>query len=223
MNARPRPPVLTKSAYAYEELRRRILSGELEQGRTISQEQLAEELGVSTTPLREAMRRLNAEGMVTLDAHRDARVTSLTAQEARSLYEVRESLDPLAAALAAGRRTDQDVAVVRRALGDLEPLAASAGTDAFLAHRAFHRAVYTASHNPILTSVLDGLWDKADRYRMLRLRSQPESWEDRERVRHQHEAIAGALIDGDPAAAEQAMREHVAGSLGHEAIAALED
>jgi DNA-binding GntR family transcriptional regulator len=215
-------PALTKNAYAYEELRRRILAGELSPGQTLSQEQLAAELGLSTTPLREALRRLDAEGLVTLDAHRDARVTQLDAEEARGLFEIREKLDPLAASLAAARRTGTDVTTIEAALENLEPLSASTGFDALLAHRAFHRSVYTAAHNPLLASLLEGLWDKADRYRQLGLRSEPDSPADRERVRREHNTIAEAVITGDARAAEQAMTDHVLGSLGRRAITALE-
>ncbi|MCR6483054.1 GntR family transcriptional regulator [Amycolatopsis sp. OK19-0408] len=222
MSALPRP-ALTKNAYAYEELRRRILAGELVQGQPISQEQLAAELGVSTTPLREALRRLDAEGLVHLDAHRDARVTQLNAEEARSLFEIREKLDPLAAKLAASRRTDADIAAIEAALKELEPLSASTGFESLLVHRAFHRSVYTASHNPLLSSLLEGLWDKADRYRLIGLRAKPDSAEDSERVRREHLAIAEAVISGDARAAEQAMKKHVLGSLGRRAIAALAD
>ncbi len=221
MNASPRP-ALTKSAYAYEELRRRILAGELAQGQTISQEQLAAELGLSTTPLREALRRLDAEGLVALDAHRDARVTELTAEEARSLFELRLNLDPMAAKLAASRRTEADMAAVERALEGLEPLGAASGVEPLLAHRAFHRSVYIASHNTLLMSLLDGLWDKADRYRQLRLRTRPDTVEDHERVRAEHAAIAAAVLAGDARTAERVMRRHVRGSLGHEAIADLQ-
>ncbi|MFD7438204.1 GntR family transcriptional regulator [Streptomyces sp. NPDC059861] len=221
MNAFPRPAP-TKSVYVYEELRRRILAGTLEQGQRISQEQLAVELGVSTTPLREALRRLEAEGLVMLDAHRDARVTRLNAEEARSLFEVRERLDPLAAQLAADRRTDADCEVIEAALADLEPLSASAGLEPLLAHRAFHRSIYTASHNPLLMSLLEGLWDKADRYRQLILESRPDSPEDRERVRQEHAAIAEAIFAGDSRTAERVMKKHVRGSLGHHVIDILE-
>jgi DNA-binding GntR family transcriptional regulator len=221
MSALPRP-ALTKNAYVYEELRRRILAGELTQGQSISQEQLAAELGVSTTPLREALRRLDAEGLVNLDAHRDARVTRLNAEEARSLFEIREKLDPLAAKLAATRRTDADVAAIESALKELEPLSASTGFESLLVHRAFHRSVYTASHNPLLSSLLEGLWDKADRYRQIGLQSKPDSADDRERVRREHIAIAEAVISGDAREAERTMKKHVLGSLGRRAIAALE-
>lgn len=221
MTVKPQP-ALTKTAYVYEELRRRILAGELAGGQIISQEQLAVDLGVSTTPLREALRRLDAEGLVTLDAHRDARVTELNAEEARSLFEVREKLDPLASKLAAQRRTDADIADIKTALRDLEPLSTSTGFEMLLAHRAFHRSIYTASHNPLLMSLLEGLWDKADRYRQVGLKSKPDSRADQARVRREHIEIAEAVINGDPRAAERTMRNHVRASLGRRAITALE-
>ncbi|QRP43340.1 GntR family transcriptional regulator [Amycolatopsis sp. FDAARGOS 1241] len=221
MSVNPRP-ALTKNAYVYEELRRRILAGELVQGQSISQEQLAAELGVSTTPLREALRRLDAEGLVTIDAHRDARVSRLNAEEARSLFEVRERLDPLATKLAAARRTDADIAAIGTALKDLEPLSTSTGFESLLVHRAFHRSIYTASHNPLLMTLLEGLWDKADRYRLIGLQSKPDSPQDQERVRREHIEIAEAVIAGDARTAERAMKKHVQGSLGRRAIAALD-
>ena len=99
----------TKSDFAYLTLRHRILSGEFAPGQVLNQATLARTIGISTTPLREALRRLKSEGLVELGAHRDARVTDLSAEEARDLLEIRRSLDPLAAALAAERRTTADI------------------------------------------------------------------------------------------------------------------
>src|SRR3712207_5894504 len=101
-------PALTKADYAYSAVREQIMSGALPQGSVVSQEALAAELNVSTTPLREAMSRLSSEGLVILGAHRDARVAPLTAAEARSLFEIRQQLDPLAVRLAAERRDEVD-------------------------------------------------------------------------------------------------------------------
>ncbi|WP_369132738.1 GntR family transcriptional regulator [Modestobacter sp. I12A-02662] len=212
---------LTKAEYAYSEVRERIMSGELPHGATISQEALAAELNVSTTPLREAMRRLSSEGLVVLDAHRDARVAPLTADEARSLFEVRQQLDPLAVRLAAGRRDSADMARIRDAAASLEPLDAGSGLIALEAHRAFHAALYRASHNDLLIGLLDGLWDKADRYRRAALESRDDSPDDRARVRAEHQAMMAAVLDGDPEEAEEQMRRHVANSLGRRAVAIL--
>ena len=118
----PAEPYATKSDFAYTRVRELILSGELGPGAVINQALLAKEIGISTTPLREALRRLMQQGLVELDAHRDARVTQLDAEEARDLLEVRRSLDPLAAGLAAERRTKADLAELRAGLDGLGAL-----------------------------------------------------------------------------------------------------
>ena len=215
----PIPPVaLTKSAYAYEELRRRILTGDIPPGSVFSQTMLAQEIGVSTTPLREALRRLAAEGMVQLDSHRDARVTPLTAEEGRNLYVIRENLDPLAAELAATSRTPSDISKIEAALKRLTPLSNSTDLDALTAHREFHRSIYLSSHNPLLIGILEGLWDKADQYRQIGLQSQKNSKKDQTRVQEEHVQIADAVIAGQAEQAREAMQRHVLGSLGRRAI-----
>ena len=212
---------LTKADYAYGEVRERIMSGALPQGATVSQEALAAELNVSTTPLREAMRRLSSEGLIILDAHRDARVAPLTAAEARSLFEIRQQLDPLAVRLAAERRDDADTAHIQAAAASLEPLDAGSGLAALDAHRQFHAALYRASHNDLLIGVLDGLWDKADRYRRAALETREDSPDDKARVQAEHRAMMTAVLQGDPDGAEEHMRRHVANSLGRRAIDVL--
>src|SRR4051795_9051244 len=118
----PAEPFATKSDLAYTRVRDLILSGQLQPGAVLPQAELAQTIGMSTTPLREALRRLKQEGLVELDAHRDARVRALDAAEARDLLELRGSLDPLAASLAAERRTEDDLAAVRAAFDGLEAL-----------------------------------------------------------------------------------------------------
>ena len=85
------PGFATKSDLAYTRVRGLILSGELAPGAVLPQAALAQTIGISTTPLREALRRLKQEGLVELDAHRDARVRPLDATEARDLLELRRS------------------------------------------------------------------------------------------------------------------------------------
>lgn len=214
-------PTFSKSDFAYEEIKRRILSASLAAGAIVPQERLAAELEISTTPIREALKRLAAEGMVSLAPHRDARVTELTVVEARSLLEVRLNLDPLAARLAAERRTAEDLAAINDALAALEPLTGGATYEALVAHRTFHRAVYAASQNANLTGILDGLWDKADRYRMFSLAIKQVSATERERVQREHAAIAAAIEGRDAEHAEAVMRQHIEKSLGQAALEAL--
>jgi DNA-binding GntR family transcriptional regulator len=209
---------LTKNAYAYEEVRQRIMVGILEPGQPLAQSQLAAELGVSLTPMREALRRLDAEGLVYIDAHKNARVATLSATEAKHLFEVRERMDPMAAALAAERRTDSDIVRIKEAAARLKPLADESDLDALTAHREFHRAIYTASHNELLINLLEGLWDKADRYRQVGLKTRKDSAADRRRVDREHAGVMKAVIAGNAADAERQMLQHVQGSLGRRAI-----
>jgi DNA-binding GntR family transcriptional regulator len=210
----------TKSDYAYTRLRDGILAGEFEPGTVLHQATLAKTIGISTTPLREAMRRLMTEGLVELDAHRDARVSALTAEEARDLLEVRRSLDPLAVSLAAQRRTKDDIRAMREAAASLHALPNQPSVVDLVAHRRFHAAIYTASHNDLLISTLDALWDKADRYRRLGLqveRDQPE----RDLKEREHAELLDAVIRGASEAAAAVMLQHIATSLGAKAASRL--
>jgi DNA-binding GntR family transcriptional regulator len=203
----------TKSDFAYTRVRELILSGELEPGAVINQAILARQIGISTTPLREALKRLKQQGLVELDAHRDARVTPLDPEEARDLLEVRRALDPLAASLAADRRTKQDVAEMRAALEGLEALASNPTVQQLVAHRRFHAAIYRASHNARLAETLDGLWDTADRYRRHGLQVE-RSAEEIATKANEHTLLFEAIVEGDGATAADVMRAHIQTSLG---------
>ena len=211
---------MTKAESAYELVREQVLRGDLVPGAVIAQATLARELGISTTPLREALRRLMTEGLVELDAHRDARVTRLTAEEARDLIEIRRSLDPLAAGLAAERRTREDLAEIRSTAAELLPLRTDPGTAELLTHRRFHAAIYSASHNQMLVQTLDGLWDKADRYRRLALEN-GRTEGDLDRTHTEHGALVEAIAAGDADTAAAVMLAHVDASLGARAVARL--
>lgn len=218
---------VTKSESAYAVLRDRILAGDLAPGQVIQQRELAASLGISTTPLREALRRLMSEGLVDLTSHRDARITDLRAEQARDLLELRQALDPLAASLAAGRRTADDLAEMRSALVLLEPLADRPTLDQLTAHRRFHRAVHVASHNALLVASLEQLWDQSDRYRHYALSdtasdaaSDGRSGADR-RAQEQHRALVEAIAERDADAAASIMRDHIGTSLGARAARRL--
>ncbi|CAM5260255.1 hypothetical protein STENM327S_03183 [Streptomyces tendae] len=213
---------VSKSDYAYAELRGQILSGALPAGARLAQYDLAESLNMSITPLREAIRRLSSEGLVTVETHRDVRVSPMSSDEARQLFEVRLSLDPTAAELAARRRTGEDIAVMRSAVARLLPVTRQWGEEALAAHRAFHQALYRASHNDVLIGLLDDLWDKSDRYRRLGLELPPGD-EPRTRDLQEHHRLVDLVEDGRAADAAQLMRDHITHSLTATAISALEN
>ncbi|RSM91639.1 GntR family transcriptional regulator [Kibdelosporangium aridum] len=210
----------TKSDFAYALVRTKILTSEYGPGTVLNQATLARDLGISTTPLREALRRLKSEGFVELDAHRDARVTDLSAEEARDLLEMRRALDPLATSLAAERRSKSDIATMRTAFAQLRPLPDHPDVADLVAHREFHRAIYAASHNDLLIATLDGLWDKADRYRIVGLR-QKRDQPERDETAAEHRAMLDAVIAGDSELAAKVMREHIRSSLGSKALSTL--
>ena len=203
----------TKSDFAYMRVRELILSGELEPGAVINQAVLARQIGISTTPLREALKRLKQQKLVELDAHRDARVTPLDAEEARDLLEMRRSLDPLAASLAADRRTKLDIADMRSSLEGLDALPSNPTVQQLVAHRRFHAAIYRASHNALLVETLDGLWDTADRYRRHGLQVE-RSPEERALKAREHTLLFEAIVEGDGDTAADVMRTHIETSLG---------
>lgn len=218
---RPVPAFHSKSDLAYAEVRDRILTGELRPGGVIAQAKLASELGLSTTPLREALRRLDAEGLVTLGAHRDARVVPVSSEGARNFYEVRSALDPRACSLAAERRTEADISEIDGALAELEPLTALESQSALDAHRRFHRAIYLASRNPVLIDFLESLWDRTDLYRLETLRTWHPDEKGRERVHSEHLGLRDAIVAGDTGLAGKRAEAHITGSLGRRAIGLL--
>jgi DNA-binding GntR family transcriptional regulator len=216
------PAFATKSDLAYTRVRGLILSGELAPGAVLPQAALAQTIGMSTTPLREALRRLKQEGLVELDAHRDARVRPLDATEARDLLEMRRSLDPLAASLAAQRRTEADLTDVRAALDGLEALSTRPSLTQLESHHRVHAAIHRASHNALLVDVLDGLWVKTDRYRRHGLEA-GRSDAEREARAVEHRLLFEAVRDGEPDTAAELMRRHVETSLGARSAGRLAD
>jgi DNA-binding GntR family transcriptional regulator len=210
-----------KSDLAYNVVRNRILTNEYAPGSSFNQAQLAVDLQISTTPLREALRRLQSEGLVQLGPHRDAIVTALSVEEARDLLELRLAVDPLAAGLAAERRTREDIAAIRAA-SEIEALPEHPDVEQLIAHRRFHQAIYAASHNDLLIATLDSLWDKSDRYRLEALRSDRNE-EERRQKNAEHQELMLCVIGGDTARASQIMRQHIQSSLGATAARLLSE
>jgi DNA-binding GntR family transcriptional regulator len=210
-------PFATKGHLAYARVRELILSGDLAPGTVLAQASLAARIGMSTTPLREGLRRLAQEGLVDLDAHRDARVRPLDAGEARDLLELRRTLDPMAAALAAERRTADDLAALASALDGLEALPDDPTPAQLDSHYRFHAAIHAASHNSLLVGILEGLWVKTDRYRRHAL-ADGRTAEERDARATEHRQLYDTVRDGDAESAAELMRRHVESSLGARAV-----
>lgn len=212
----------SKGDVAYFEVRRRILNAELPAGSRVAQYDLASELGMSITPIREALRRLSSEGLVAVDAHRDVRVAGISADEGRQLFEIRLALEPDATALAAGRRTDEELAAMKVAATRLLPVTRQWGDEAVEAHSAFHRSVYAASGNAAMIGMLDELWAKLDRYRRAGLQL-PDGAAPRVVDHEQHLELLALIERGDAEAASALARKHIADSLTSSVLQNLEE
>lgn len=212
----------SKGSLAYSEVRQMILTGELKPGSRVSQYELADELDMSITPLREAVRRLASEGLVILGTHRDVRVAGVSSKEARELHEVRLSLEPAATGLAAERRTEQDLKRIQDALRILVPVTRDWGEEGIVAHHEFHRAIYLASHNDSMIRMLDDLWDKSDRYRRVGLEL-PKGKSIRKIDHDQHRQMADLIEQGDASSAAEVSRKHIENSLTASVTDLLDD
>lgn len=198
---------VTKADLAYQEIRQKILEGELAPETSLDQEALAKWLGLSTTPVREALRRLESERLVVSRAHRDTIVAPLSAATVEEVYAIRLSLDPLAVSLAAahadGAARARIVALSREHPTEGDPLGAVTH------NRRLHRAIYAAGGNATLTEILDSLWDLTDRYRLI-------VSGDHAIVAGayaEHTAIVTAVVEGDSEGAADLMRAHLTASL----------
>ena len=205
----------TKADGAYLEMRNQILLGTLEPGSRIDYARLVASFGVSITPLREALRRLEADHLVIRNAHRDVVVAPLTREEATELVTVRRELDLLAARLAATQMTQEEIAAARKlatsrddteALRYLRDAGLPVAADGMLSvNRAFHRMVYCGSHNQVLIQCRDALSTRTERYVIVarRLVAVPP-----EAVKSLHERLLAALEARDAEAAAELMRAH---------------
>jgi DNA-binding GntR family transcriptional regulator len=205
----------TKADGVYLEMRNQILYGVLEPGRRVDYVQLSAALGVSITPLREALRRLEADHLVIRIAHREVIVAPLTHQEASELVQVRRELDLLAARLAAVQMTGEELAAARNLVESQDEQEAlrylrDAGIPVAVGgmvnvNRAFHRMVYCGSHNQVLIQYRDALSTRTERYVILARQINtvaPEAF------RLMHEKLLAALESRDPEAAAEVMRAH---------------
>ncbi len=199
-------------------IRERILEGVLAAGEPLRQEALAAELGVSRIPLREALQRLEAEGLVALVPHRGAVVSDLPIADALELFELRALIesDLVRRATSVARSPDHAAA---RAAADRFRVALSQGDVASLgqANLEFHLALYRAASRPRTLEVFQRLHQQCDR--LLRLQLTLTNGGD-QAVR-EHDAIARAVQAGDADTAAQLTREHILGA-GQRLVAALE-
>jgi DNA-binding GntR family transcriptional regulator len=201
------------SDLAYQELRDAIFSGQLVPASRLNQDELARRLGVSRAPVRDALNRLEAEGLVkTLSRTGGVVVAEASEQEMVGIYELRAILDAASTRLACERMSDEDLARLRAIVDETERATEANDSQGIVqAHAQFHYLIYAACGNLELTRVAQNLWDRSYRYRVLAL----SSVENARRGLAQHRAILAALESRDPQRAVAAAEEHDQASIRH--------
>jgi DNA-binding GntR family transcriptional regulator len=198
-------------ALAYEQLRALILAGDLSPGSRLAQAELAERLGISRTPVREALRRLAGEGLVEFRANRGFWTADLGLEAVLRRLEVRLLLEPGIAALAAERRRDEDLVELGAAIAHEAEAADAAG--AHDASRQFHVLLARATGNAELERTLRSLWIVEVGRRLMARRAAVEDW--RARDLEEHQGILAAVAAGAAERAADLMERHVRSALRH--------
>ncbi len=200
--ARCRPK--TTSEWLFEQLRAGIITGEYAAGEPIRQDKIAERYEVSRMPVRDALRLLEAEGLVEQRPHRGAVVAELHADDALELFEVRAALESLAVRRSFPKLTDEQVEAIEDAHQALEK---ARPDEALVRHRAFHLALYAAA-GPRLQKMITDQLDAAQRYH---LRFGRKDMEVSDRDREEHIVLVQAARDRDVKAALHIIQSHVGG------------
>ncbi|MFF6776936.1 GntR family transcriptional regulator [Streptomyces sp. NPDC012637] len=200
---RRRPP--TAQQFVLEELRRAITTGELRPGDPIRQDSLAASLDVSRVPLREALKALEAEGLVVHHVHRGYFVAELSMADLEEIYRIRQLLETEAVRAALARMPDGLTGTLERIQEEVERAAGAGDVTAMAeANRRFHFTLIEASGMPRLVRLIATLWDATDAYRALYYAEDPH----REQAVHEHRAVISAVGEGDEAAAVRWLDEH---------------
>ena len=173
-------------------IRERILAGEFEPGERLAEERLSEELGVSRMPVREALRALAAEGIVTIEPRRGASVTSYTAQQVQELVEVRATLESLNARLAARRKDPAQISELQRVLATGSRINEKTELATIQENNnRFHEALEAIGNNSVLSGIVRSLRDRTALIFAKQSRARVrENWKE-------HAEIVRAVISGD--------------------------
>lgn len=190
----------------FESLREAINLGRLRPGERLMEIQLAEEMGVSRTPVREAIRKLELEGFVAMVPRKGAYVAGISVKDIVDVFEIRASLEALAAGLAAERITDEEMELLERSLVEISEFSTDENIKAIVdGDINFHDIIYKASRNQRLVQIITHLQEQIHRFRMTSL-SQP----GRTKIAlDEHKSIVEAISDRDVELAQQLAREHI--------------
>lgn len=191
---------------AYRELKRRILENEWSAGFQALEQELADDLGMSRTPVREALIRLANEGLVEIRPRHGMRVLPVSPDDMRQIYEILTALEAMSAELAARRQlTAKQVTALRDSVEAMDKALERDDLSGWAAaDERFHLLLTELSGNQRLKTLVETYWDQSHRVRMLTLGLRPKPVESNA----DHAAVAQAIIDGDAESAREIHRRH---------------
>lgn len=190
----------------FETLRESIIQGRLKPGERLMEIQLAEEMGVSRTPVREAIRKLELEGFVVMVPRKGAYVATISVKDIVDIFEIRASLEALAAGLAAERATAEELEEMERAVLHNYEVSNSNSLDSVVERdTSFHDLIYKASRNQRLVGIVTHLKEQIQRFRTTSL-AQPGRIKN---AVHEHKSIIEAISDRNVELASNIAREHI--------------
>jgi DNA-binding GntR family transcriptional regulator len=190
----------------FESLREAILSQQLEPGERMMEIQLAEEMGVSRTPVREAIRKLELEGLVVMIPRKGAYVAGLSLKDVAEVFEIRRVLEGLAAELAVDRITDDELENLERYLVKIaEDIERSDLNKVVETDTDFHTLLYQASRNQRLAQIINNLREQIQRFRATSL-SHPGRMKE---ALEEHRKIVEAISSRDSETARRLAQEHI--------------
>ena len=190
----------------FKTLRQSILTGELKPGERLMEIHLADKLGVSRTPIREAIRQLELEGLVVMLPRRGAQVAHITEKSMSDVLEVRLALDELSVKLACERITDEEIVRLREACLDFEKAVDSADIrNITSADVAFHDIIFAASRNMRLIQMMNNLAEQMYRYRFEYIKDD-SGWQS---LITEHRMITDAIAMRDPELSARAIHVHI--------------
>lgn len=203
----PDPRQTSVTVHTY--LRDLIISGDLPPGTQLKQAELARVLAVSRTPLREAFRMLQEEGLISAEPNQRSRVVGLDAEELDSLYAARVTLESLGARLTAGTLSREELRSATAAFREMERTYRAGDMASWtVAHRSFHRLLVGRCGATVLRTI-NSYAEQSDRYVRL---DQNQHGNDFPARQEEHQAIFDAVRTGDGSAAVAAMANHLAGT-----------
>lgn len=189
----------------FETMREAIINGDLAPGERLMEVQLAEEMGVSRTPVREAIRKLELEGLVAMIPRKGAYVANYSLKDITDVFEIRAALESLAAGLACERITDDEIEELQQLVVKVGEVKENDLEELVKVDTEFHDRIYKASRNSRLEQMISNLREQIQRFRSTSLASPGRI----QNTLEEHKGIANAIAERDIALAQKLASEHV--------------